>query len=109
MFTLFPFFLSFQKIIGLPPPHSYDLPVECEAILRSQKVVPATIAILNGRIKVGLTNSDLARLAEIGFAARKDGGAKLWKVGRRELGACIVKVRSSLQEVKEEKGEKEEN
>lgn len=94
---LFSFSLSlYLNNSGLPPPHSYDLPVECESILRSQNVVPATIAILNGRIKVGLTNSDLARLAEIGFAARKDGGAKLWKVGRRELGACIVKVRSPV-------------
>lgn len=77
---------------GLPPPFSFDLPVECESILRSQNVVPATIAILNGRIKVGLTTSDLAQLAELGFQAKKDGGAKLWKVGRRELGAAVVKV-----------------
>lgn len=34
----------------------------------------------------------MEELAEKGFAARKDGGAKLWKVGRRELGAAVVKV-----------------
>ena len=79
---------------GLPPPHSSQLPKDCEDILRSQGVTPATIAILNGRIKVGLTTAQLDELAEKGFAAKKDGGAKLWKVGRRELGAAVVKVRT---------------
>lgn len=77
---------------GLPPPHSYDLPRECEDILRQQGVTPATIAILDGRIKVGLTGAELDRLAEMGFAAKKDGGKSLWKVGRKELGAAVVKV-----------------
>jgi pseudouridylate synthase / pseudouridine kinase len=82
------------RLAGLPPPHSNTLPVECEDILRAQGVTPATIAILNGRIKVGLNGSQLDELAEKGFAAKKDGGAKLWKVGRRELGAAVVKVSS---------------
>ncbi|GAA5845576.1 hypothetical protein JCM3766R1_000787 [Sporobolomyces carnicolor] len=79
---------------GLPPPHSASLPNECEAILRSQNVCPATIAILDGRIKVGLTPRDLALLAEKGWSARQGDQAvkdRLWKVGRRELGAALVK------------------
>ncbi|GAA5902185.1 hypothetical protein JCM5296_006623 [Sporobolomyces johnsonii] len=77
---------------GLPPPHSHDLPKECEAVLRAQGVTPATIAILGGRIKVGVSEAELDRLAEKGFEARQEGGAdKLWKVGRRELGAAVVK------------------
>ncbi|KAK4054846.1 hypothetical protein OIV83_000770 [Microbotryomycetes sp. JL201] len=54
-------------------------------------VTPATIAILGGRIKVGLSNSQLDELAEKGDQAKRDGGAKLWKVGRRELGTAVVK------------------
>ncbi|GAA5869998.1 hypothetical protein JCM16303_001866 [Sporobolomyces ruberrimus] len=79
---------------GLPPPHSSSLPNECEAILRSQGVTPATIAILGGRIKVGLTPQDLDLLAEKGWQARQGDKAikdRLWKVGRRELGAALVK------------------
>ncbi|KAM0754973.1 Indigoidine synthase A-like protein [Meredithblackwellia eburnea MCA 4105] len=76
---------------GLPPPHSLDLPVQCEEILRAQGVTPATIAIIDGRIKVGLTHAELSLLADKGFAARSDGGKSLWKVGRRELGAAVVK------------------
>ena len=82
---------------GLPPPHSQSLPRECEDILRAQGVTPATIAILNGRIKVGVVGKDLDYLAERGWAARKDKRAaeRLWKVGRRELGAAVVKVGSA--------------
>ncbi|GAA5840467.1 hypothetical protein JCM5353_001121 [Sporobolomyces roseus] len=79
---------------GLPPPHSSSLPKDCEAILRSQGVTPATIAILSGRIKVGLTSKDLEELAEKGWEARQGNAAvkeRLWKVGRRELGAAVVK------------------
>ncbi|GAA6046799.1 hypothetical protein NBRC10513_001581 [Rhodotorula toruloides] len=78
---------------GLPPPHSASLPKDCEAILRSQGVTPATIAILNGRIKVGLQEKDLVHLAERGWEARKDKtvAEKMWKVGRRELAAAVVK------------------
>ncbi|GAA5866197.1 hypothetical protein JCM3774_004115 [Rhodotorula dairenensis] len=78
---------------GLPPPHSQSLPRECEDILRAQGVTPATIAILNGRIKVGVEGKDLDYLAERGWQARKDQrqAERLWKVGRRELGAAVVK------------------
>ncbi|GAA5949680.1 hypothetical protein JCM3765_002752 [Sporobolomyces pararoseus] len=79
---------------GLPPPHSASLPNECEAILRSQGVTPATIAILDGKIKVGLTPADLDLLAEKGWSARQGDQTvkdRLWKVGRRELAAALVK------------------
>ncbi|GAA5914789.1 hypothetical protein JCM8208_005703 [Rhodotorula glutinis] len=78
---------------GLPPPHSQSLPKECEAILRAQGVTPATVAILDGRIKVGLDDKDLDLLAAKGWEARQDKRVAegLWKVGRRELGAALVK------------------
>lgn len=79
---------------GLPPPHSQTLAKECEALLRSQGVAPATVAILDGRVKVGLEERDLDLLAERGWEARRDADVakRLWKVGRRELGAALVKV-----------------
>lgn len=78
---------------GLPPPYSYDLPLACEELLRAKEVVPATIALLGGRIKVGLTPSELEYLSERGFESRKNPvvAEKLWKVGRREIGAALVK------------------
>lgn len=80
------------SLAGLPPPASSDLPKECEALLRARGVTPATIAIIGGRIKVGLTSGQLDELAEKGWEAKKHGTGKLWKVGRRELGAALVKV-----------------
>lgn len=82
------------RTVGLPPPHSASLPNECEAILRSQGVTPATIAILDGKIRVGLTPADLDLLAEKGWSARQGDQTvkeRLWKVGRRELAAALVK------------------
>lgn len=84
--------------LGLPPPHSSDLAKQCEQILRSQGVTPATIAILNGRIKVGLSEKDLEELAEKGWASRKTGKG-MWKVGRREIGAAVVKVSLSFERI----------
>lgn len=76
---------------GLPLPAASDLPKACEKILRDQGVTPATIAVLDGRIKVGLETSDLERLAEMGAQAKKDKSIDLWKIGRRELGAALTK------------------
>ncbi|GAA5849971.1 hypothetical protein JCM8547_000968 [Rhodosporidiobolus lusitaniae] len=76
---------------GLPPPHSSDLGLACEALLRSQGVTPATIAILDGRVKVGLSEKEVVQLAEVGWKSREDGGKRMWKVGRREIGAAVIK------------------
>ncbi|XP_055845813.1 uncharacterized protein LOC129911856 [Episyrphus balteatus] len=48
---------------GMPYPQNLETALEVEEIVRSQGVTPATIAILNGRIKVGLSSQDLKELA----------------------------------------------
>jgi len=48
---------------GMPYPQNLDCAKTCEALIREKGAVPATMAILDGRIKVGLTDSDLERLA----------------------------------------------
>lgn len=47
---------------GLPYPHNIEVAREVEDIARKNHVVPATIAILNGKIKVGLSASELESL-----------------------------------------------
>ena len=49
---------------GLPRPRNLEVAVELEAILRGQGVVPATIAVLDGRACVGLTAAQLERVAQ---------------------------------------------
>lgn len=51
---------------GFPYPANYELGLELEGLLREQGVVPATIAVLNGEIKVGLTTEELHYIAKAG-------------------------------------------
>ncbi|WP_313408814.1 pseudouridine-5'-phosphate glycosidase [Aeromicrobium sp.] len=48
---------------GLPRPDNLAAAQEFEEILRSQGVTPATIAVLDGELKAGLTPDELARIA----------------------------------------------
>lgn len=51
---------------GFPYPANYELGLELEGLLRSQGVTPATIAVLNGEIKVGLTTEEIHYIAKAG-------------------------------------------
>ncbi|KAI8453227.1 Indigoidine synthase A like protein-domain-containing protein [Phakopsora pachyrhizi] len=67
---------------GLPYPTSVSLPLELERIARQHQVVPAHIALIKGRVKVGLSASDLEFLA--------DPNHRALKLGRRDLPAALV-------------------
>ncbi|WP_281658179.1 pseudouridine-5'-phosphate glycosidase [Halobacillus sp. Cin3] len=60
---------------GMPYPHNLQTAEEVAAIIREHGAVPATTAIMDGKIKVGLTKEELTRLAsekEVIKASRKD-------------------------------------
>ncbi len=44
---------------GMPYPQNYETAIEVERVVRDNGAVPATIAIINGVIKIGLSESDL--------------------------------------------------
>ncbi len=67
---------------GMPYPQNVEMANKVEAIIRAGGAVPATIAILNGRLKVGLSPEDLELLA-----TDKD----IKKVSRRDMGIIIAK------------------
>jgi pseudouridine-5'-phosphate glycosidase len=48
---------------GLPRPSNLEVALECERIVRDAGAVPATIALLNGKILVGLERSELEAIA----------------------------------------------
>ncbi|KAL5285143.1 hypothetical protein ACFFRR_007092 [Megaselia abdita] len=50
---------------GMPYPENVKTAKEVEEIVKSQGAVPATIAILDGRIKVGLSSNDLEKLGSL--------------------------------------------
>ncbi|HEX2618764.1 MAG TPA: pseudouridine-5'-phosphate glycosidase [Phototrophicaceae bacterium] len=49
---------------GLPYPHNSETAQAMEAAVRDAGAVPATIAVLQGKITVGLTIDDIERLAQ---------------------------------------------
>ncbi len=60
---------------GLPYPDNYQTALQLEALVREQDVTPATIALINGRIHIGLSDDDLKQLVEtphIRKASRRD-------------------------------------
>ena len=65
---------------GMPYPQNVEMAKRCEEIIRENGAIPATIAIINGRIKVGLTDEDLNLLATSKNVA---------KVSRRDLAKVI--------------------
>jgi pseudouridine-5'-phosphate glycosidase len=67
---------------GLPRPKNLMLGRDLERILRQYGATPATIAVLDGVIRVGLTDIELERLAN---------EANLRKISRRDFAAAIIK------------------
>lgn len=49
---------------GMPYPKNVEMASQVESIIREQGAVPATIAILNGRLKVGLTPEEISYLGQ---------------------------------------------
>ena len=47
---------------GLPRPDNVETARACEAAVRGARAVPATIAVLGGRVHIGLTGAELERL-----------------------------------------------
>ncbi len=56
---------------GLPYPTNLDLAFELEAIAKEKGVTPATIAVIDGVVKIGLTPSDLEKIAQTGTSCLK--------------------------------------
>lgn len=60
---------------GMPYPENVEFAAEVEKIVRAEGAVPATMALINGRVKVGLTPEELeimCRAENIGKVSRRD-------------------------------------
>lgn len=56
---------------GMPYPDNVKTAKQCEEIIKKAGAVPATIAILNGKLKVGLTSEELDYLGKQGHNIKK--------------------------------------
>ena len=68
---------------GMPYPQNVETARQVEKIIRQAGAVPATIAILGGRMKAGLTDNELEYLGKT--------GPKVTKTSRRDLPLVISK------------------
>jgi len=76
---------------GMPYPKNVKTAQQVEAIVKEQGATPATIAILGGRLKVGLDGSEIERLGRNGLQVTKASRRDIpFIVSRREDGATTV-------------------
>ncbi|WP_416149135.1 pseudouridine-5'-phosphate glycosidase [Salipaludibacillus sp. HK11] len=69
---------------GMPYPQNIETATKVEEIIREKGAVPATIAIIDGKIKVGLTSDELTLLGR---------ASDVEKVSRRDLSAVLAMKR----------------
>lgn len=67
---------------GMPYPKNVETAIEVEEVIRANGAVPATIGILNGRIKIGMTKEEIVYMAQ---------AENVLKVSRRDLPLVISK------------------
>ncbi len=65
---------------GLPAPHNLRAALKSEEAIRAEGAVPASVAVLDGKLRVGLSAGDLERIAS---------GAV--KVSSRDLGPAVAR------------------
>ena len=66
---------------GMPYPENLSFAREVEKIIREQGAIPATMAIIDGRLKCGLTEAELVRMCE---------AKGVLKVSRRDLPIVVA-------------------
>ncbi len=70
---------------GLPYPHNLQLALKMEDTIRQQNAEPATIAILNGKFRVGLSAAEIERLSQM---------KQCRKISRRDFGIALARGES---------------
>ncbi|MBQ7521145.1 MAG: pseudouridine-5'-phosphate glycosidase [Clostridia bacterium] len=68
---------------GMPYPQNVETALNVERVLRENGAVPATIAIIGGRLKAGLSREEIEHLGKAGRAVAK--------VSRRDLPLIVAK------------------
>ena len=67
---------------GMPYPQNLEFAREVEKTIRAEGAVPATMAVIDGRLKAGLTEEELVRMCE---------AKGVLKVSRRDLPIVVAK------------------
>ena len=87
---------------GLPYPQNLDIALDMESEVRMQGVIPATIAVLDGKIRIGLGKEDLQRLSQAREMHKLSVGdlstavAKRWSGGTTVAGSIFAAARVGI-------------
>ena len=87
---------------GLPYPQNLNIALEMESEVRIQGAIPATIAVLDGKIRIGLGTEDLERLSQAREMHKLSVGdlstavAKRWSGGTTVAGSIFVAARVGI-------------
>lgn len=68
---------------GMPYPENVEVAKTCEQIVRKNGAVPATIALIDGKIKIGLTEEELELIGQK--------GPEVFKTSRRDFAYVLSK------------------
>ncbi|MFT4574218.1 MAG: pseudouridine-5'-phosphate glycosidase [Marinomonas primoryensis] len=76
---------------GMPWPQNAETAKKVEKIIRDNGAVPATIAIIDGRLKAGLSNEEIDTLAKAGLSVTKCSRRDLpFVIAQKQHGATTV-------------------
>ncbi|KAI8596399.1 putative enzyme, partial [Dissophora ornata] len=76
---------------GMPYPQNYETAMEVEKVVRDNGAIPATIAIIDGQIQIGLSQDQIRHLAKLGRVAVKASRRDLAVVmSKKQTGATTV-------------------
>ena len=75
---------------GMPWPENIETAMAVEGIVRDGGAIPASIAVLDGKVRVGLERADLERLAKAGDVAKLSRADLAWAVATGRPGATTV-------------------
>jgi pseudouridine-5'-phosphate glycosidase len=75
---------------GMPWPENIETALAVEGIVRDGGAVPASIAVLDGEVRVGLERTDLERLAKADDVAKLSRADLAWAVATGRPGATTV-------------------
>ena len=68
---------------GMPYPRNMETALKVERIVRDNGAIPATIAIINGKFKIGLSKDEIEYLGK--------SGTKIIKASRRDIPYLLTK------------------
>ncbi len=75
---------------GMPYPANAEMAVRVEAIIREEGAIPATIAVIDGKLKIGLTEEEIHALAQVKGAMKLSRADLAFAVAMGKTGGTTV-------------------